>query len=213
MKIKILFFYFLSVLSAICYSQTNKPSKESEFDRQVEEFLVKNKYSWRNMNIPYSDGELLYRIIVENGYKNIVEIGTSTGHSTIWLAWAASKTGGKVITIEINEWRQKQAIENFKEAGVLDFIDSRLADAHELVKELDGPIDFVFSDADRDWYKNYFVDLYPKLSIDGCYTAHNVIRPSRDVRDFLNYIESMPDMETTINKDSQAGISVSYKRK
>jgi len=62
---------------------------------------------------------------------------------------ALSKTGGKLITIEIDEDRYKTALQNFKKAGVEEFIDARLADAHQLVKELKGPFDFVFSDADR----------------------------------------------------------------
>ncbi len=58
---------------------------------------------WRDMNVPASDGKLLYDIIMENKYKSAVEIGTSTGHSSIWIAWALSKTGGKLITFEIDE--------------------------------------------------------------------------------------------------------------
>ena len=63
---------------------------------------------------------------------------------------------------------------NFKKAGLSDYIDARLADAHKLVKKLKGPFDFVFCDADKYWYKNYFIDVFPKLEIGGCYTAHNV---------------------------------------
>ena len=51
---------------------------------------------------------------------------------------------------------------------------ARLADAHELVPKLKGPFDFVFSDADKDWYRNYFDAVAPKLVVGGCYTTHNV---------------------------------------
>ena len=101
-------------------------------------------------------------------------MGTSTGHSGIWIAWALSKTGGKLITIEIDEGRYKTAVANFEEAGVSPWIDARLADAHELVPELEGPFDFVFVDADKDWYLQYFHWLLPELTEDGCFTAHNV---------------------------------------
>ena len=96
------------------------------------------------MNVPLEDGKILYDIIVENGYTSAVEIGTSTGHSAIWIAWALSKTGGKLITIEINKTRYLQAKANFRKAGVSKYIDVRLADAHELVPELKGEYDFVF---------------------------------------------------------------------
>ncbi len=126
------------------------------------------------MNVPEADGQLLYDIIVKNNYKSALEIGTSTGHSGIWIAWALSKTGGKLITIDIDEKRHKIALENFRKAGLSEYIDARLADAHSLVKELKGPFDFVFSDADKSWYKNYFIDIDPKLKVGGCFTSHNV---------------------------------------
>jgi caffeoyl-CoA O-methyltransferase len=128
-------------------------------DAKVKAFLEARRGTWHDLNVPESDGKLLYDLVVKNQYKDILEIGTSTGHSTIWLAWAASKTGGKVTTIEIDEGRRKQAIANLTEAGLQHYVDSRLGDAHKLVKELKGPFDFVFSDADKEWYKNYFVDV------------------------------------------------------
>ena len=126
------------------------------------------------MNVPSVDGQLLYNLIIKGQLQNALEIGTSTGHSGIWIAWALSKTGGKLITIDIDEGRHKIAVENFKQAGLSEYIDARLADAHALVKELKGPFDFVFSDADKDWYKNYFIDIDPKLKVGGCFTAHNI---------------------------------------
>jgi len=86
-----------------------------------------------------------------------------------------------------------------------------LADAHELVPELEGPFDFVFSDADKDWYKNYFIAVYPKLKSGGCFTAHNVSNRMSGIKDFLDYVESQPDMKTTIDRSSSSGVSISYK--
>ena len=105
----------------------------------------------------------------KNNYKKAVEVGTSTGHSAIWIAWALSKTGGRLVTIEIDEDRYKQALANFNEAGLSEFIDDRLADAHDLVEKLQGSFDFVFIDADKEWFKNYFTVLAPKLEIGGCF--------------------------------------------
>jgi len=59
------------------------------------------------------DGQLLHDLIVEHGYTRALEIGTSTGRSAIWMAWALSKTGGKLITIEIDERRYDEALANF----------------------------------------------------------------------------------------------------
>jgi len=147
---------------------------DKALDEKVERFLENRRWEWWDQNVPYADGKVLYDIIVKNNYKRALEIGTSTGHSATWIAWALSKTGGKLITIEIDERRYKEALANFEEAGLSDYIDARLADAHTLVEELEGPFDFVFSDADKDWYTNYFKALAPKLTVGGCYVTHNV---------------------------------------
>lgn len=186
-------------------------------DEKVKSFLESHRGKWRDMNVPESDGKILYDLIIKNDYKSALEIGTSTGHSSIWIAWALSKTGGKLITIEIDEDRYNEALSNLKAAGLSDYIDARLADAHVLVKKLEGPFDFVFCDADKNWYTNYFIDVYPKLKIGGCYTAHN-ISDSRWARmrgsgtyKFYEYVKSLEDMETTLD-NSGNGVSISYKK-
>ncbi len=184
-----------------------------DLDEKVKKFLEYHRDKWEDWNVPETDGKVLYDLIIKNNYKKALEIGTSTGHSAIWIAWALSKTGGKLVTIEIDEDRYKTALANFEEAGLSYYIDARLADAHELVRELQGPFDFVFSDADKEWYKNYFIVLEPKLEVGGCFTAHNVSNTYwRGIREFLDYVESLPNFETTIEKSSQAGISISYKK-
>ena len=178
----------------------------------MESFLKKHKGGWHDLNVPYEDGKTLHDIIVSHQYTSALEIGTSTGHSTIWLAWAMSKTGGKVTTIEINEGRQKEALRNIEEAGLSAFVDSRLGNAHDVVKQLVGPYDFAFSDADKNWYKQYFIDIDPKLKAGGCFTTHNVI-DGQASDDYLTYVKGHPGYSTTINRISRAGIMISYKNK
>lgn len=199
----------LLVLISCCMGDRAFAQDSEKLDERVREFLKSRENTWHDMNVPASDGKLLYDIIVKNNYKNALEIGTSTGHSAIWIAWALSKTGGKLVTIEIDERRYKQALENFEKAGVTKYIDARLADAHELVKDLKGPFDFVFSDADKDWYLNYFKDIEPKLTVGGCFTAHNI--GMSGVREFYEYVKSLPNYETTVDRNG-AGMSISYKR-
>ena len=220
MKIKKIFmlslvssFYFLNSLPV-----NSQPLKENPaFDEKVKRFLSENSRQWYDMNVPAVDGQLLYDIIIKNKYKSALEIGTSTGHSGIWIAWALSKTGGKLITIDIDEGRHKRALENFRKAGLADYIDARLDNAHTLVKDLKGPFDFVFSDADKEWYKNYFIDVDPKLALNGCFTAHNVSERGRGYGgyggqgEFLQYVKNLKNYETTVNSDG-GGVSISYKR-
>jgi predicted O-methyltransferase YrrM len=203
----------LSLLTfAVCIGLMSSLLSESDLDRQVKAFLDSRKEEWRDMNVPERDGKLLHDLIVENGYTKALEIGTSTGRSSIWMAWALSKTGGTLITIDLDERRHKQALANFREAGVSDLIDARLADAHQLVRELEGPFDFVFSDADKGWYTNYLKDILPKLEVGGCFTAHNTSMRNSAMREFLDYLNNQPSLETTFDDSSGAGLSISYKR-
>ena len=183
----------------------------TELDKRVQAFLESRRGTWHDLNVPEADGRTLYDLILQNKYRHAVEIGTSTGHSGIWMAWALSKTGGKLITIEIDPERHRTALANFREAGLADYVDARLADAHELVPKLEGPIDFVFSDADKEWYTNYLRALWPKLAPGGCFTAHNVAGRMRGIGEFLDALESLPDAKTTIDRTSGAGLSITYK--
>jgi caffeoyl-CoA O-methyltransferase len=185
----------------------------SDLDRRVQSFLDRHRNDWHDMNVPDVDGRTLHQLILKHRYRRAVEIGTSTGHSGIWIAWALSKTGGKLITIDIDARRHGIAVANFREAGLSDYIDARLGDAHEIVPGLQGPIDFVFSDADKDWYTRYLEALWPKLRPGGCFTAHNVSSSGMNgIREFLTHVRALPDGETTIDTSSSAGISITYKR-
>jgi predicted O-methyltransferase YrrM len=185
--------------------------KPAELDAQVRAFLDRARGDWRDMNVPYEDGQALYDLVVSKGFTRGLEIGTSTGHSAIWIAWAMSKTGGKLVTIEIDEDRYRTALKNFEAAGVARYVDARRADAHALVKELPGPYDFVFSDADKEWYTQYFKDVDEKLAAGGCFTAHNVLDGFAGVGAFLEYVRARPGYTTTISRTSRSGISVSCK--
>ncbi|MCX6329208.1 MAG: class I SAM-dependent methyltransferase [Bacteroidia bacterium] len=221
MKNRISGFALMALIYAFlpCFAlQSQGVRDNASLDEKVRKFLSEHSRQWHDMNVPAVDGQLLYDIIIKNNYKSALEIGTSTGHSGIWIAWALSKTGGKLITIDIDEDRHNKAVENFKQAGLSEYIDARLADAHTLVKELKGPFDFVFSDADKEWYKNYFIDVDPKLKVGGCFTAHNISDRGRGGYGgyggqgvFLEYIKSLKNYETTVNSNG-GGVSISYKK-
>ena len=187
-------------------------SQNRELDARVEALLKRRAGTWRDLNVPEADGRTLHRLILENKYTRALEIGTSTGHSGLWIAWALSKTGGRLITIEIDQERHRQAVANFKEAGLSEYVDARLGDAHQLVAKLPGPFDFVFSDADKEWYANYLRDVWPKVVPGGMFTAHNVTMRGSGIREFLDALKQLPDGETTFNNDSSAGLSITRKK-
>jgi len=204
----------LLVVSISLISHTAKVQNE-DLNTQVKKFLDTNYWGRGNMNVPKVDGQTLHDIIVKNGYTRALEIGTSTGHSGTWIAWALSKTGGKLITIDIDERRHNEALKNFEAAGLSEFIDARLGDANDIVPALEGPFDFVFSDADKNWYKNYLDAVLPKLEVGGCYTTHNVStgRYGRGGGSggYMDYLLGLPNMETTV-EGRGSGLAISYKK-
>jgi predicted O-methyltransferase YrrM len=213
-----LVFCLLFFLSSVA-SHPQATDKDHNLDDRVQAFLDKMGYRWQDMNVPETDGELLYDIVLGNKYTKALEIGTSTGRSGIYIAWALSKTGGKLTTIEIDQGRYEEALANFNEAGLSEYIEARLADAHELVPELAGPFDFVFIDADKEWYTNYAKALISKLEAGGCIAAHNVYERRGGwggyggTGDFFEYMKSLPQFETRILTESRGGLSVSYRNK
>ena len=185
---------------------------EPGLDARVQRFLADHRGQWADMNVPEVDGRTLHDIIVTHKYTRALEIGTSTGRSGIWIAWALSRTGGRLITIDIDESRRTQALANFAQAGVSTFFDSRLGDAHVLVPALAGPFDFVFSDADKDWYPKYLDAVLPKLAVGGCFATHNVSVGRRGWNhDYFEYLLGKPNLATTLDTRG-AGMAISYKR-
>lgn len=202
----------IALLTAPLSGTPRPQDRTADLDRTVQAFLERHRGTWRDLNVSENDGRVLHDLIVKRGYTRALEIGTSTGHSGVWIAWALAKTGGKLTTVEIDPRRHQTAVANFKDAGLSGYIDARLGDAHQIVPELAGPFDFVFSDADKDWYKNYFVAVWPKVLPGGCFTAHNVSgRAQGGIADFLAHVRSLPDGQTTIDTSGREGISISCK--
>ncbi len=213
------------IVGSIAFS-SSRPEEQNRdnfqaIDRQVQKFMDSRRGSWRDLNVPEEDGKALHNIVLQHGYKNALEIGTSTGYSGIWIAWALAKTGGKLVTVEVDKERHDEAVANFREAGLARYIDARLGDAHEIVPALQGSFDFVFCDADKDWYVNYAKAALPMLSKGGCFAAHNVMEGSGgwrrgwggEGRDYLEYVRSITSLETKVlDLPGSNGLAVSYKK-
>lgn len=212
-KAACLLLWLVPLVSLLAFGQTT--AKPQTLDERVRQFLDAQRDQWREENVTEADGRLLYELILKKGYTRALEIGTSTGHSGIWEAWALSKTGGSLVTVEIEEFRHLAAARNFKVAGLDGFIDARLGDARQLIGELEGPFDFIFIDADKNWTLNYFKALLPKLATGGCFAVHNVssLGYMKGIRDFLETVRSLDYMETTIDAAASGGISLSFKKR
>jgi len=184
----------------------------------IHNFLIKHRNTWTDYNVPFEDGQELEKLILANNCKNILEIGTSSGHSTIWLAKAVEKAGGKVITIEIDKGRFEKAKANFEKAGVSHLIEMKLGDAMQIIPTLNEVFDFVFSDATwstqpAEGYTTFFKLCEPKLKIGGLFTMHNVTDGYGDDGRFFKYLEKLSTYKTSIINVSHNGISISKKLK
>jgi len=156
-------------------------------------------------NVSVSDGRLL-RVLAEGiRAKNVVEIGTSTGLSGLWLSMALEVTGGKLTTFELDSGRAATARRHFKEAGVDRLITLIEGDAHQNVTRLKEPIDLAFIDADKEGYLDYLKKLRPLVRSGGLIVAHNF----STAPDYARAVTTDPELETAFAGDgNDVGITL-----
>lgn len=165
------------------------------------------------MNVPPEDGRLLRLLTEVVGAKRVVEIGTSNGYSGIWFSLALRRTGGILITHEIDAGRAALARKNFKRAKVDDIITLVEGDAHKEITKLKGPIDILFLDADKAGYIDYLEKLLPLVSPGGLILAHNTTSAGDDMQDYLKAVTTNPDLETLFLHEQGRGLGVTLKKR
>ncbi|TCM66900.1 putative O-methyltransferase YrrM [Rhizobium sp. BK068] len=139
----------------------------------------------------------------------MLELGTSFGYSGIWLAEAARAAGGKLITMELHEYKSTHAKEMATRAGLADWIDFRIGDAVQLIGELMDGIDFVLVDLWKDLYLPCLEAFYPKLNPGAIVVADNMLRPGdENVRQYGKAIRAKPGI-TSVLLPVGSGIEVS----
>jgi len=190
------------------------PQAKDDAERRILDCLYDMHENQRGgmMNISPEDGRLLRMLTETNGAKNVVEIGTSNGYSTIWLCLALRKTGGKLTTFEIDAERASLARENLKRAGVEDLVTLIEGDAHRNVRDLKEPIDVLFLDADKPGYVSYLERLLPLIKPGGLVIAHNMRRPPPDPR-YIEAVTANPALDTSFLLMESAGVGVTIKKR
>lgn len=161
-------------------------------------------------NVPMNDGKMLRLLAEAVNAKSVVEIGTSTGYSGLWFALALVNTGGKLTTFEIDPGRASVARKRFQQAGVDKIVTIVQGDAHEKIKELKGPIDVVFIDADKEGYVDYLNKLLPLVRPGGLILAHNV-SPGMQGEGYVRQVTSNPELETVFYLEG-GGLGISLKK-
>jgi len=164
------------------------------------------------LNVTTREGRLMRQLTEAVGAKRVVEIGTSSGYSTLWFALAVRATGGKVFTHEIDSEKVKLARANFEKAGLNDVITIIEGDAHQTVTQHKEPIDVVFLDADKSGYIDYLQKLLPLVRPGGLILGHDMHHPRPDPR-FIEAITNSPDLDTSFVMMESYGFSLSLKKR
>ncbi len=159
------------------------------------------------------DGRFLRVLVATRGAKSILEIGAASGYSGIWLGLGARETGGRVVAIEYDPARAKEADANVRKAGLTDVVRVIAGDAFAEIPKLPGTFDLVFLDAWKPDYKKFFDLVYPRLNPGGVFVAHNVVNKKSEMAPFLTAVQTHPQLFTTIVSPSGEGMSVSYRRR
>ena len=151
-------------------------------------------------NVPRKTGLLLNTFVKMMNAKRVLELGTSNGYSGIWLAKALQETDGILTTVEFYESRQSAAIENFKKCGVYSIVRSIQGSACEVLKYLaeDEKFDFVFIDANKREYREYFKLVKPHLTEKAMIVADNIISHAEKVQPFIDAIDEDKEFQYTI---------------
>ena len=199
-----------SVLFAITISAQQRPS--GALTPQIESVLRSIKAADKGqLAVSEEDGRFLRVLVATRSAKSILEIGAASGYSGIWLGLGARETGGRVVAIEYDPVRAKEAAANVKKAGLDDVVRVVHGDAFAEIPKLQGTFDFVFLDAWKPDYKKFFDMVYPRLTPGAVFAAHNVVNKKKDMEPFLKTIQSHSSLFTTIVSPSDEGISVSYR--
>ena len=159
----------------------------------------------RMLAITKETGELLNMILRLKNAKNMLEVGMSTGYSTIWCAEVIAEQSGKIITIEQNPSKIKRAKANFQKAGIMDTITIKEGLAMEILSELSlqkkysNFFDFVLIDADKENVIEYFDLIFPMVTVGGVIVTDNMLYPEQfrqDMKKFSDYLKSNPKLRT-----------------
>jgi len=156
-------------------------------------------------------GVLLNLLIKEAGAQRILEIGSSYGYSTHWLADGARTSGGRVISLELQAAKTEYARLRLQRAGLADFVEFRVGDALASLAALPGPFDFVLIDLWKDLYVPVFELLHSKLAQGALVVADNMLQPESarmHARAYRDRVRAAADM-TSVLLEVGNGLEVS----
>lgn len=179
---------------------------------QVETVLKQIRAADKGMlAVSEEDGRFMRMLVVAKGVKHALEIGSASGYSAIWIGLGLRQTGGRLVTIEYDKERAKEAAENIRRAGLSDIITAISGDAFAEIPKQSGTFDFVFLDAWKKDYQRFFDIVFPRMDKGGLFLGHNVVNKKDEMADFLKTIQTRPDVMSSIVMPGSEGMSITVK--
>lgn len=175
--------------------------------REIEETSRLNGGTPRTVR---ESGQFLNVLVKATRAKNILEVGTSDGYATLWLAEAVAATGGLLTTIENDVWQIELARKFFTRSPYGDRINLIQGDAQELLAVLEGPFDFVVLDADKSQALHYFRIIFEQISSGALICCDKAISRAAALAQYLAYVHERPGLESILVPIGE-GIEVTYK--
>ena len=166
-----------------------------EFGRRND--AAKTDRAQRMRNITPDTGEFLRMLVIAGNLRRVLELGTSNGYSTIWLADACRSVDGRVVTVESDAAKHVMALENFRRAGVDSWIDARLADISDVLADLRG-FALVFLDTDRSKYVGWWPHLQESLRSGGLLVVDNASNRADELAPFVRVIAETAGFTTVL---------------
>lgn len=170
---------------------------------------AESEHSRRLLNLEPETAELVSILARSSGARCALEIGTSNGYSTIWLAASIGPDGGRVTSIDRRHEKQEMARVNLSRAGLADYVDLRCGDATDVVATLPGPFDFVLFDADRKSAPEQLKILLPKLESRSLVLADNALSHPAEIADYFRLVESLKNFQHAVVPIGK-GLSVAF---
>lgn len=195
----------------------NLDPKLKDLLSKIERFGIENDQresdrKRKMLNLEPETAALLHILVRATHRNSILEIGTSNGYSTIWLAHAMrSGINGRLVSIERNHAKVEMARQNLHGAGLLNSVTLLEGEASDTVKTLEGPFDCVFFDADRISASKQLDILMPKLQPDVLLLADNVLSHPKEVADYLSAVSTLAGF-SSVTVPIGKGLHIAYRQ-
>ena len=199
-------------MAALAVTASAQQKSPGTLTPQIESILKGIKAADKGLlAVSEEDGRFLRVMVAARNAKSILEIGAASGYSGIWLGLGARESRGKVVSIEYDPQRAREAAANIQKAGLTDVVRVIHGDAFAEIPKLQGTFDLVFLDAWKPDYKRFFDLVYPRLEPGGVFLAHNVVNKASEMEPFLKTIQAHAGLFTSVVSPASEGMSVSVK--